>query len=73
MAIGGVGAYRLPDYFLMGTHLTVRPTHGWWSATIYASNLLNRQYFLASGSNTTTYFRIAGEPRYVGGRLSASF
>lgn len=71
MAIGGVGAYRLPDYFLMGAHLTVRPTHGWWSATVYASNLLNRQYYLASGSNTTTYFRISGEPRYIGGRLTA--
>ncbi|WP_342627038.1 TonB-dependent receptor [Nguyenibacter vanlangensis] len=70
---GGLGAYRLPSYFLMGAHMTFRPVSDRWSATIYASNLLNRQYFVAGGQATTTYFWIPGPPRFIGGRFSLNF
>ncbi|WP_084440356.1 TonB-dependent receptor [Acetobacter nitrogenifigens] len=73
LVAGGLGSYRLPAYFLMGAHMTFHPVSDRWSATIYASNLLNRQYFVAGGQATTTYFWIPGAPRFIGGRLSANF
>ncbi|GBQ70497.1 TonB-dependent receptor [Ameyamaea chiangmaiensis NBRC 103196] len=73
LVAGGLGSYRLPAYFLMGAHMTFHPLSDRWSATIYAQNLLNRQYFVAGGQATTTYFWIPGAPRFIGGRLSVTF
>ncbi|GBD56740.1 TonB-dependent receptor [Gluconobacter wancherniae] len=70
---GGTGFYRLPPYFLLGAHVSLRPTSGHWEATLYASNILNRQYFESSGQATTTYFYIPGAPRFIGGRVSCGF
>ncbi|MEN3176726.1 TonB-dependent receptor [Gluconobacter sp. OJA] len=73
IAVGGTGFYRLPPYFLLGAHATLRPSSGHWEATIYASNILNRQYFESGGMATTTYFYIPGTPRFIGGRVSCGF
>ncbi|WP_246395679.1 TonB-dependent receptor [Gluconacetobacter tumulisoli] len=75
MAPGGLGqpGYHLPAYFLLGAHMTFRPTKGPWSATVYASNLLNRDYFTTGGMATTTYFWIPGPPRFIGGRFGVNF
>nr|WP_227003285.1 TonB-dependent receptor [Kozakia baliensis] len=70
---GGTGFYRLPPYFLLGAHVTVRPSSERWQATIYASNILNRQYYESGGQATTTYFYIPGAPRFIGGRISCGF
>lgn len=73
MVPGGTGNYQLPAYFLLGAHLTVRPLKGPWTATIYASNILNREYFTTSSQSTTTYFRIPGPPRFIGGRIGLTY
>jgi len=70
---GGTGFYRLPPYFLLGAHMTVRSTSGHWEATIYASNILNRSYAESGGQATTTYFYLPGPPRFIGGRVSCGF
>ncbi len=70
---GGSGAYMLPPYFLLGAHMTVKPLHGPWSATVYVSNLLNRQYYTTGGSYTVTEFWLPGPPRFIGGRMSLDF
>ena len=70
---GGQGVYRLPDYFLLGAHMTWRATKQHWSATAYVSNLLDRQYFITGGQATTTYFYIPGAPRFIGGRFGVEF
>ncbi|MEW9274189.1 TonB-dependent receptor [Gluconobacter oxydans] len=73
IAVGGTGFYRLPPYFLLGAHATLRPSSGKWEATVYASNLLNRSFFESGGMATTTYFYIPGPPRFIGGRVSYGF
>ncbi|MBV1830109.1 TonB-dependent receptor [Komagataeibacter sp. AV436] len=70
MTPGGNGVYRLPPYFLLGSYASFGPTSKMWSVTVYATNLLNRQYSLTSSSDTTTYQHVPGEPRFVGGRFS---
>lgn len=70
---GGLGYYRLPDYFLLGAHLTWRATKQHWFATVYATNLLDRQYYVTGGQATTTYFYIPGTPRMIGGRFGVDF
>ncbi|WP_246376959.1 TonB-dependent receptor [Gluconacetobacter aggeris] len=70
---GGLGYQRLPNYFLLGAHMTYRPLKGPWSATVYATNLLNRQYAVAGGQTTTTYLWFSGEPRFIGGRVSLQY
>ncbi|PYD75475.1 TonB-dependent receptor [Novacetimonas pomaceti] len=70
---GGTGFYRLPPYFLLGAHMTFHPASSHWSATVYATNLLNRRYAESGGMATTTYFYIPGAPRFVGGRISCDF
>lgn len=70
MTPGGTGFYRIPPYFLLGAHLTVRPASSRWQATIYASNILNRRYAETGGQATTIYMYIPGAPRFVGGRIS---
>ncbi|MBB2185855.1 TonB-dependent receptor [Gluconacetobacter liquefaciens] len=67
------GAYCLPPYFQLGAHTTFRPANDRWSVTVYASNLLNRQYFESGAITTTTYFWIPGPPRFVGGRFGINF
>lgn len=73
MVPGGTGNYQLPAYFLLGAHVTVHPLKGPWTATIYASNILNREYFTTSSQSTTTYFRIPGPPRFIGGRIGLTY
>ncbi|RUT26506.1 TonB-dependent receptor [Asaia sp. W19] len=73
MVPGGTGPYQLPAYFLLGAHLTVHPLKGPWTATLYASNILNREYFTTSSQSTTTYFRIPGPPRFIGGRIGLTY
>lgn len=73
MVPGGTGNYQLPAYFLLGAHLTVHPLKGPWTATLYASNILNREYFTTSSQSTTTYFRIPGPPRFIGGRIGVTY
>lgn len=73
MVPGGTGSYQLPSYFLLGAHITMHPSKGRWSATIYASNILNREYFTTSAQSTTTYFRIPGPPRFIGGRIGLNY
>jgi iron complex outermembrane recepter protein len=70
---GGTGVYMLPSYFLLGAHMTVRPTHGHWAATLYATNLLNREYYTTGGSYTVTEFWLPGPPRFIGGRVSIDY
>lgn len=73
MTIGGTGAYRLPPYFLMGTYATIASKAHGWSATVYATNLLDRHYSVTSSSESTTYQHVPGAPRFIGGRLSYGF
>ncbi|WP_246402325.1 TonB-dependent receptor [Gluconacetobacter dulcium] len=73
MTPGGTGFYRLPPYFLLGAHVTLRPASDRWQVTVYASNILNRQYFTSGGQATTTYLYIPGSPRFIGGRVSCGF
>ncbi|POF61985.1 TonB-dependent receptor [Novacetimonas maltaceti] len=70
---GGTGFYRLPPYFLLGAHATFHPASGHWSATVYATNLLNRRYAESGGMATTTYFYLPGAPRFIGGRIACDF
>ncbi|WP_246103730.1 TonB-dependent receptor [Swaminathania salitolerans] len=73
MTPGGTGDYQLPAYFLLGAHITMHPLRGPWTATVYASNILDRQYFTTSSQSTTTYFRIPGPPRFIGGRVGLTY
>lgn len=73
MVPGGLGSYQLPAYFLLGAHMTFHPVKGPWSATVYVTNLLNRQYFVTGAQSTTTYFWQPGPPRFIGGRMSLSW
>ncbi|CAI9121351.1 TonB-dependent receptor [Brytella acorum] len=73
MTPGGTGFYRLPPYFLLGAHVTFRPSSDHWQITLYASNILNRHYYTSGGQATTNYFYIPGAPRYIGGRISCGF
>nr|WP_246495105.1 TonB-dependent receptor [Ameyamaea chiangmaiensis] len=70
---GGLGPYRLPPYFLLGAHLTLKPMHGPWYISVYASNLVNRRYYVTGQETTTTFFWVQGPPRFVGGRLGINF
>ncbi|AQS89560.1 TonB-dependent receptor [Neoasaia chiangmaiensis NBRC 101099] len=70
---GGTGFYRLPPYFLLGAHMTLRPSNEHWQATIYATNILDRHYYTSGGQATTVYMYIPGAPRFIGGRISCGF
>ncbi|GBQ33037.1 TonB-dependent receptor [Gluconacetobacter sacchari DSM 12717] len=69
----GSGPYLLPAYFLLNASLTVKPVHGRWSVTAYATNLANRDYIVAGTLVTTTLMGISGQPRFVGGRVAYDF
>lgn len=74
VSVGGFGSYGyyLPSYFLLGAHMTLRPTNSRWSVTAYASNLLNRDYYPAAGSVTISQYWLPGPPRFIGARFSAN-
>lgn len=67
------GPFVLPAYFIMGAHTTFRPKSGRWTVTVYATNLLQRQYRVSAGSATTTYFYIPSPPRFIGARFGVNF
>ncbi|WP_308718891.1 TonB-dependent receptor domain-containing protein [Komagataeibacter xylinus] len=75
MIPGGLNTYgyHLPAYFLLGAHATFKPTKGPWTVSVYATNLLNRDYYTTGGMATTTYFWIPGTPRFVGGRFGFQY
>ncbi|MFT8523522.1 MAG: TonB-dependent receptor [Gluconobacter cerinus] len=75
VSVGGFGSYGyyLPAYFLLGAHMTFRPSNDRWSVSVYGSNLLDRHYYPSAGAVTVSQYWIPGAPRFVGGRFGVRF
>ncbi|KXV22858.1 TonB-dependent receptor [Gluconobacter japonicus] len=69
----GSPVYRMPAYFLLNASMTLAPRHGIWSATVYATNLLDRHYDLTRDIGTNSFYGIPGAPRFIGGRIKIDY